>query len=201
MKFFGMVRAFYCIDETVRPVLSSLDRHDMRLDVKRDGVESDNYLRIMCTSCLNQPMTRTQSFLGLTFCMSLSPTSAVDPAFNDPWAPEWKYRALYFLYFIGIIPTMLLFWMLVSRKRFNTLLSSILPKRVIKHLANNEGVFSEELDNVTILFADICDFTPLASKLTPMEIVTMLDELYNMYDARQEGGFRIMICLGSGGCH
>jgi class 3 adenylate cyclase len=58
----------------------------------------------------------------------------------------------------------------------------MLPKPVAIQLMKGEQVASEKFDNVTILFTDICGFTPLSAKSTPIQIVNLLNELYTAFD-------------------
>ena len=43
-------------------------------------------------------------------------------------------------------------------------------------------LYTEKFDNVTILFSDIVSFTTIAAAVTPIDIVNMLNELYNHFD-------------------
>jgi class 3 adenylate cyclase len=53
-------------------------------------------------------------------------------------------------------------------------------------LKEREGVIADAFDEVTVLFADIAGFTPLSSRLTPEEVVRLLDELFSRFDAIAE---------------
>jgi class 3 adenylate cyclase len=44
-------------------------------------------------------------------------------------------------------------------------------------------LLSEKFEHVTILFSDIVTFTNIAAACTPMNIVTMLNDLYQRFDA------------------
>ena len=47
----------------------------------------------------------------------------------------------------------------------------MLPEKVIYHLNTNDNLFAESFDMVTILFADIVDYTVVASSLSPLQVV------------------------------
>jgi class 3 adenylate cyclase len=75
-------------------------------------------------------------------------------------------------------------WMLESlRRREYRLLHSILPGAVVTELRRHDGAIAEASDDVTVLFADIADFTPVAATLTASELVQLLDELFSEFDA------------------
>lgn len=49
-------------------------------------------------------------------------------------------------------------------------------------LKRGEPIEAENFDSVTILFSDIVGFTELAANSTPLQVVTLLNELYTCYD-------------------
>ncbi|CAG5118882.1 unnamed protein product [Candidula unifasciata] len=68
--------------------------------------------------------------------------------------------------------------------RTETLLHQMLPRKVAIALTNGRKVEAEKFGQVTILFSDIVTFTNIASACSPMDIVSMLNELYQRFDAR-----------------
>ena len=84
-------------------------------------------------------------------------------------------------------------------RRKDSLLNEILPKSVADRLLKGEPVVTETYDAVTVFFSDIVGeylvlfllvitvfpssgFTDLASSSSPLEIVTMLNQLYTVLD-------------------
>jgi class 3 adenylate cyclase/HAMP domain-containing protein len=62
------------------------------------------------------------------------------------------------------------------------LLLKVLPAPIAERLKRNEGLIVDRFDQVTVLFADIVGFTALSSSTTPEVLVTMLDELFSVFD-------------------
>jgi class 3 adenylate cyclase/HAMP domain-containing protein len=62
------------------------------------------------------------------------------------------------------------------------LLLNVLPAPIAERLKRNERVIVDSFDQVTVLFADIVGFTALSSRTTPEALVTMLDELFSLFD-------------------
>jgi class 3 adenylate cyclase len=188
IKFIGMVRALIDLSHVLSPAATEMideliPDFDFCIHVKKE-FSDDELQRIHCTSSHpKDPVMGSFSVFGLTFVVALTRFDRWNENFDDTWAAPWKYRLTFFMT-VGILPfCMLLYWALASQEKYMRLLSSILPRRVIDHLGLSTGVFSEEFTDVTILFSDICSFTPLAARLTPIQIVGMLDELYSLYDA------------------
>jgi class 3 adenylate cyclase len=62
------------------------------------------------------------------------------------------------------------------------LLLNVLPAPIAERLKRNEGIIVDRFDDVTVLFADLVGFTALSSRTTPEVLVTMLDELFSVFD-------------------
>ena len=54
-----------------------------------------------------------------------------------------------------------------EREKSDTLLKSILPEAIAERLKKGEGSIADGLPNVSVMFADIVGFTPIASKMPP----------------------------------
>jgi class 3 adenylate cyclase len=69
------------------------------------------------------------------------------------------------------------------------LLLNVLPAPIAARLKQADGVIADAYDEVTVLFADIVDFTSASEKITPAQVVEVLDELFSVFDqlARRQG--------------
>ncbi|RMF17950.1 MAG: adenylate/guanylate cyclase domain-containing protein, partial [Candidatus Dadabacteria bacterium] len=66
--------------------------------------------------------------------------------------------------------------------RSERLLLNILPKPVAERLKRGESPIADAYDEVTILFADLVGFTPLANSLSPVRLLSLLDGLFSAFD-------------------
>jgi guanylate cyclase len=66
------------------------------------------------------------------------------------------------------------------------LLVNILPRAIAERLKAASQTIADHHDSASILFADVVDFTPLAQRLPPAEVVGILDQLFSRFDALVE---------------
>jgi|GEM_PF-3126365 len=69
-----------------------------------------------------------------------------------------------------------------EREKSEKLLLNVLPVSIAERLKNGENPIADRIDHVTILFADIVNFTPLSSDLSPDEVVRLLDKVFSVFD-------------------
>ncbi len=76
-----------------------------------------------------------------------------------------------------------------ERSRADQLLLNVLPESVALRLKTGETQIADRHEEVSVLFADIVGFTPLSSRKTPEEMVSILDQLFRGFDqlASQHG--------------
>lgn len=69
-----------------------------------------------------------------------------------------------------------------ARAESEQLLLNILPVSVSLRLKSGESPIADDFPAVSVLFADIVDFTPLSAKLTASEVIALLSNLYSHFD-------------------
>lgn len=68
------------------------------------------------------------------------------------------------------------------RSQADELLLNVLPAPIAKRLKAGETPIADRSEKVTVLFADIVGFTPLASDADPEQIVGLLDAIFSDFD-------------------
>ncbi|HET9237837.1 MAG TPA: adenylate/guanylate cyclase domain-containing protein [Oligoflexus sp.] len=71
---------------------------------------------------------------------------------------------------------------MTERRKAERLLCNILPASVVERLKNNQEVIADHVDEATILFADLVDFTRVASEFAPRDLIELLNELFSRFD-------------------
>jgi adenylate cyclase len=69
-----------------------------------------------------------------------------------------------------------------AQARVEALLLNVLPAEVAQRLQSDPHSIADHFDEVSILFADVVDFTPLSGRLDAREVVGLLDRLFTSFD-------------------
>ncbi len=64
------------------------------------------------------------------------------------------------------------------------LLLNVLPAVIAQRLRDGETTIADEFPEVSVMFADLVDFTILSEKLGPFELVQLLNDIFEMFDLR-----------------
>ena len=62
------------------------------------------------------------------------------------------------------------------------LLLNILPAAIAERLKNGETLIADDIENATVLFADLTGFTKLSSSINAKEIVMLLNSVFSKFD-------------------
>jgi adenylate cyclase len=73
-----------------------------------------------------------------------------------------------------------------AQARNEQLLLNMMPAAIADRLRAGEGTIAEHHGAVSVLFADVVDFTPFSERAAPGEVVRFLDELFSDFDAIAE---------------
>jgi adenylate cyclase len=73
-----------------------------------------------------------------------------------------------------------------EQAKSEALLVNILPSSIAERLKAASQTIADHFESASILFADVVDFTPLAQRLPPAQMVGMLDQLFSHFDALAE---------------
>jgi class 3 adenylate cyclase len=71
----------------------------------------------------------------------------------------------------------------LEQQRSERLLLNVLPAPIATRLKAGEAVIADAFPEVTVLFADIVDFTRRSRRIGPAQVVATLNELFSAFDA------------------
>ena len=135
---------------------------------------------------------RSTSFWIIGFVFLLILSAVVQPVLSPAVLPE-DFVTWFFVLNVGAVITITfgLLYYFVERRNFfqqraEILLLNILPKEISEALKAEQRTIADQYTSVSILFADVVGFTPMAAKLTPMELVDLLDQVFLCFDGLVE---------------
>jgi class 3 adenylate cyclase len=73
-----------------------------------------------------------------------------------------------------------------EQQKSEQLLNTILPTHIAHRLKRDQATIADGFADVTVMFADIVNFTVLAEELTPKEVVSFLDGVFTRFDELAE---------------
>ncbi len=69
-----------------------------------------------------------------------------------------------------------------ARKKAELLLLNVLPQPIAERLKQGPSTIAENFEQVTVLFADLVDFTEFSTQTSPTELVELLNEIFSKFD-------------------
>jgi class 3 adenylate cyclase len=69
-----------------------------------------------------------------------------------------------------------------EREKSERLLLNILPSAIAERLKEDQGIIAESFAEATILFADVVGFTQMSARISPVELVYLLNEIFSSFD-------------------
>ncbi len=73
-----------------------------------------------------------------------------------------------------------------ERQQTERLLLNVLPETIVDQLKHNRGTIAEHFEQATVLFADLVGFTEMATQLSPIELVNLLNQIFSAFDRLTE---------------
>ncbi|MEE3716024.1 transporter substrate-binding protein [Tumidithrix elongata RA019] len=70
----------------------------------------------------------------------------------------------------------------IEQEKSERLLLNILPQQIVQQLKLGSGSIATRFEEVTILFADIVDFSGLAARVPAAELVNLLNQIFSAFD-------------------
>lgn len=69
-----------------------------------------------------------------------------------------------------------------EQEKSERLLLNILPQAIADQLKQGKNIIADSFAEVTVLFADIVDFTKLSAHISPTELVNLLNQIFSAFD-------------------
>jgi adenylate cyclase len=76
--------------------------------------------------------------------------------------------------------------LLEEQEKSERLLFNVLPTRIAQRLKNKQELIADGYADVTVMFADLSNFTELTEEFSPEQMVSMLNKIFSWFDAMTE---------------
>jgi adenylate cyclase len=119
-------------------------------------------------------------FIGWYYYTELFPPLATAPPLQLAVLNIINIAATFFIIAVGV--TYLVNEVERAERTNIELLNNVLPSSIAARLKKKEPTIADGFQNASILFADLAGFTPVSQKLTPDELVEMLDAIFSRFD-------------------
>jgi class 3 adenylate cyclase len=73
-----------------------------------------------------------------------------------------------------------------EQKKSERILLNVLPANIAERLKNNPGLIADGYADVTVMFADLVNFTQLTQQMSPEQMVSLLNTVFTWFDALTE---------------
>lgn len=73
-----------------------------------------------------------------------------------------------------------------EQKKSERILFNVLPANIAERLKNNQGLIADGYADVTVMFADLVNFTQLTEQLSPEQMVGLLNTVFSGFDELSE---------------
>jgi class 3 adenylate cyclase len=148
---------------------------------------------IICIAILRGWQRPLFVFLLLADLLFLSYLQITRPETVQPYPTE-QAKYLDILYSFGLITIYALGYISISlanldqrRKQADELLLNILPGSIAEKLKYNPNqTIAQDFNSVSVLFADVVNFTPMSASMSPTDLVNLLDEVFSYFDTLVE---------------
>ncbi len=69
-----------------------------------------------------------------------------------------------------------------EQRKSESLLLNILPAEIARVLKNENRLIADHIEHASILFADVVNFTPMSATMSPIELVSLLNDVFSHFD-------------------
>jgi class 3 adenylate cyclase len=73
-----------------------------------------------------------------------------------------------------------------EQKKSERILFNVLPANIAERLKNNQGLIADGYADVTVMFADLVNFTQLTEQMSPEQMVGLLNTVFSGFDELSE---------------
>ncbi len=70
----------------------------------------------------------------------------------------------------------------LEQEKSDRLLLNVLPQPIAERLKQDQSIIADTFAEVTVLFADIVGFTQLSARVSPTELVSLLNDIFSEFD-------------------